>query len=50
MGTGQDVGPWMCLAPGTHGQAGQACGELDTGPAVTPLWQGLMAQRSEMGS
>lgn len=50
MGTGQDVGPWMCLAPGTRGQAGHACGELDTGSAVTPLWQGLMAQRSEMGS
>lgn len=29
-----DMGPWVVLAGEAHGQAGQACGELETGPAA----------------
>ena len=33
---------WVWLS-GAHGQAGQCCGELETGPAAAMLGQGLMA-------
>ena len=33
-----------------HSRAGQGCGELETGPAVALLGQGLVALGGEMGS
>ena len=43
MEMGQDIGPCVGLVPGTHGQAGQGCGELETSPALAPLGQRPMA-------
>ncbi|KAK4831651.1 hypothetical protein QYF61_018618 [Mycteria americana] len=56
-GTSLGMGPgwakaWACgwaWLSGTHGQAGQGCGELQAGPAAASLGQGLVAPGAEMG-
>lgn len=40
----------MGLAQWDHGWAGQDCGELEPGPAVASLGQGLMAQGIDIRS
>lgn len=47
---GQDMGPQWAQLSRAHGRPGQGCRELETGPVLASLGQGLMAREGDMGS